>query len=421
MTLVPRCCLILLAFAVAAASSAQDDGERSATAAFAAGTEAYAAKNYGLALTHFEKARAAGLDSAAVHYNIAVCHYRLEDYESARSSFSSLADRFETMRALAQYNLGLVAEKQNEPEAAEAYFRQALASTHDDRIQRLAADKLKREPVVEPVRWYRRLTTRLGYDDNVRLVSDEVALPSGQSPESVSTELWGLISGPLSTAPGFGFDASLYTVRYQDASSYDQDYLHIGAVYRWQWGNWLAESGPQLSYATLDGDGYEERAGVALRFRRGINARLAFRAALVHDEIDEGDPRFAFVAGARDWLELSMDRGDAQRRLTVSYAVESNDRGANIASTRQRLALRYRHAFNARWLADVNSSFRRSLYDDLAQPRAEDLTELSLGITRSLNNGWAIEGTVNAYDSESIVPFSYDRSRFALGVNRLFF
>jgi hypothetical protein len=85
------------------------------------------------------------------------------------------------------------------------------------------------------------------------------------------------------------------------------------------------------------------------------------------------------------------------------------------------LSSRDRQAFNARWLADVNSSFRRSVYDDLAQPRAEDLTELSIGITRSLSQGWEINGTVSAYDSESIEPFSYERRRFALGVNRLFF
>jgi len=76
------------------------------------------------------------------------------------------------------------------------------------------------------------------------------------------------------------------------------------------------------------------------------------------------------------------------------------------------LSSRDRQAFNARWLADVNSSFRRSVYDDLAQPRAEDLTELSIGITRSLSQGWEINGTVNDLGMPSTCVPTYDKIKF---------
>jgi hypothetical protein len=325
------------------------------------------------------------------------------------------------MRELAQYNLGLVAQRQGDDRSAERYFRQALENSQDEKIQRLAATQLRPEPLVERARWYSRLNTRIGYDDNVRLVSDDVPIPADQSADSMSTEFWGLISGPLSAAPGFRFDGSLYSVRYQDASFYDQNYVRVGAVYRWQWRDWLAEAGPQLSLSTLDGDGYEERGGVSFRVRRDLNSQLAFRAHFTHDEVDEGDARFAFVEGSRDWLELSLDRRNGQNRLIASYALESNDRGVNIASTRHRFSLRYRYSFNALWNADIQGSFRRSSYDDLALPRDEDLTELSLGLTRSLPRNWEVNGFLAVSDNSSVEPFSYDRSRFSIAISKSFY
>ncbi len=414
------CWLLSSSVALTTPGWAQDEQDPGARA-FAAGTAAYGAQDYLRALSHFQAAREAGVEGAAVHYNIAVCHYRLGDYEAAEAEFSLIAQRYAGMRALAEYNLGLVAQRRGEDQAAQRHFRQALENSEDEKIQRLAAEQLRPEPVVDSGRWYSRLNTRLGYDDNVRLVSDDVPVPSGQSSDSMSTEFWGLISGPLSAAPGFRFDGSLYSVRYQDASFYDQSYLRVGGVYRWQWGNWLAEAGPHLSFSTLDGDGYEQRSGVAVRVRRNINSRMAFKAHFSHDEVDEGDARFAFVEGSREWLELSLDRRDARNRLTFSYAVESNDRGVNIASTRHKLSLRHRYSFNPRWETDLQGSFRRSSYDDLAQPRDEDLTRLSFGLTRNLSQNWEVSGFVALSDNSSSEPFSYDRSRFSFAVSKTFY
>lgn len=415
------CFSLFAGLAALSSSSWAQESQNPASQAFAAGTSAYAEQDYFRALSYFQEARDAGIQGPAVHYNIAVCHYRLGDYDAAGSAFSLLADRFPAMRALAQYNLGLVAQRQGDDQAARQRFRQALENSDDETIQRLATAQLSPAPAVESGRWYRQINTRISHDDNVRLVSDDVPSPSGQSAESMSTEYWASISGPLSGAPGFRFDGSLYSVRYQDASFYDQNYLRLGGVYRWQWGNWLAEVGPQLSLSTLDGDGYEERTGVAFRVTRSINAELAFRGRFSHDEVDAGDARFAFVEGSRDWLELSLDRRNAAKRVTFSYALESNDRGPNIASTRHKLSLRHRYSINTRWETDIEGSFRRSSYDDLAQPRDEDLTSLSFGLTRNLANDWRINGTVAWYDNSAVAPFSYDRNRFSIALNKVFY
>jgi tetratricopeptide (TPR) repeat protein len=62
------------------------------------GSAAFATGNYADALSYFELARDGGLDSPAVHYNIAVCQYSLNEYEAARETFQLIARRFPSMQ-----------------------------------------------------------------------------------------------------------------------------------------------------------------------------------------------------------------------------------------------------------------------------------------------------------------------------------
>ena len=53
---------------------------------FQAGLGAFRAGDYRQALVHFEQARHAGYDSATLDYNVGVSHYKLGDYQQARSA-----------------------------------------------------------------------------------------------------------------------------------------------------------------------------------------------------------------------------------------------------------------------------------------------------------------------------------------------
>jgi tetratricopeptide (TPR) repeat protein len=419
--------LAIAAWHVAAAPVAAA-AEPSPSEAFAAGTAAFEGEDYAVALAHFEEARALGLDGPAIHYNLGVCYYKLGDWRSARTAFELVADRYAAMRGLAEYNLGLVAQKQQRSQEAEAFFRQALANSDDEAIRQLALRQLELaprpepEPVREPKQWLTLVDARLGHDDNVLLLAEDIPLPDGQSAESRFTEIWALISGPASSELGIRFDGSVYAVRYADASIFDQSVIRVGAAYEWRWGAWQAEAGPHASYTTLDGDSFEQRLGVGLRFSRNIAPQTALGVRLVHDEIDEGKARFAAFAGTRDWLELRVDHDIADGRLTLAYARESNDRqGEYVSADRDRLSVRYRHFFDQRWLGDVQATWRDSRYGELAQPRDEDLKELSFALTRNLPRSWQVGGEVSFGDNASNVEtFVYDRNRMAVGVTKQF-
>ena len=78
-----------LAFAGNASANADD---------WAAGQAAFGAGNYADALAHFENARDEGLDGPAVHYNLAVCHFKLEQFERERFFFIQLVERIQLVQ-----------------------------------------------------------------------------------------------------------------------------------------------------------------------------------------------------------------------------------------------------------------------------------------------------------------------------------
>jgi tetratricopeptide (TPR) repeat protein len=84
-------------------------------------------------------ARDAGQSGVAVHYNIAVCQFKLERFDDARMTFRHIADNYPKMRGLAEYNLGLVERRLGNTRAAQEHFIRAWElSPDDEKIRALA-------------------------------------------------------------------------------------------------------------------------------------------------------------------------------------------------------------------------------------------------------------------------------------------
>ena len=394
--------------------------------AFAAASQAFNDGDYLSALAYFEDAREAGVHGPAVHYNIAVCHYRLENYAQAEMAFRSVANRYPNMRALAQYNLGLVLLRQNRESEARSSFEQARQSGADEKVVELATAMLRRldpsrEPAAPPPRWFSFVDFNLGHDDNVALLDDS-SLPAGQSVDSAFTEALAVISSPLVNGSGFRFNGSAYAVRYDDAGQFDQTALRLAGAYHWMTRAWRMEAGPHFNYATLDGDGFEQRLGIGVNLKRYLSSSTVFGVGVIHDEVDGAESQFAYLDGSREQLDMSVDKYGSSGRLTFAYKFESNDRtSASVSPTRHRLSLRYRYTMSPAWNADVALALRSSAYDDLAVPRDEDLTELSLGLLRTFAGGLLLNGTHRWSDNSSNVDaFTYTRSRISLGLTKTF-
>ncbi len=412
--------LSLLSLAPFSTGLAQDGDQ-----AFAAGNQSFANGDYSRALAYFEDARDAGVEGPAVHYNIAVCQYHSGNYDEADATFRLVADRYPQMRALAEYNRGLVLLRQDRESEARPLFEQATRGP-DQKVAQLATAALRRldsgrEPVEQPSRWASFVDVSVGHDDNVALL-EESSLPTGQSSESPFTEALAVISGPLSARSGLRFDGSAYAVRYDDAGQLDQTSVRLSGAYHWTTRAWRMEAESHFNRTTLDGDEFEERLGVGLNLKRPLSSSMTLGVQVVHDEVDGAESQFDYLEGSREQVGVSMDRYSRSGRVTLAYQLESNDRvGASVAATRSRVSVRYRYTMSTHWDADVGLSLRTSAYDDLVVPRDEDLTELSLGLGRSFALGLRLYVTYRGSDNNSSVDaFSYTRRRISLGVTKTF-
>ncbi len=116
---------------------AQPDGAH----AFSEGNRLFRAKLYHLALEHYRRARAGGMSSPLLDYNMGVAYYRIHRPEEAAAAFERAA-REPRLAPLAHYNLGLVARQRRDYRAASAHFRRAMDATDSRRLEAQAEKAL---------------------------------------------------------------------------------------------------------------------------------------------------------------------------------------------------------------------------------------------------------------------------------------
>jgi Tetratricopeptide repeat len=421
-------CTVLLIF-FAAGTTAQPpafelESEPASSAHFAAGSDAFERHDYRRALAEFQAAIAAGSDAAAAHYNVAVCRYRLGDYEGAADAFRALARRFPAMRNLADYNLGLALTRQERIGQARTAFERAQAGG-DEQIAALARAMLARLPAEAAPRasaWTGLVDLAVGHDDNVALV-DEASLPAERSTDSALGEILGYLSGPLRAGGPWRLDASAYLLTHRDADEFDQRGVYVAGLYERRVNGWRFGVGPHYGRTTLAGDDFEQRSGVSIDVRYTLDrSRVTLGMQWTHDDIDALEPQFAYLDGRQDELKLVLDRALPAGRMMLDYRRDSHDRAdPSVSADRDRYGLRYRRSMNAVWAGELVYEYRVSDYDRLAVPRREKRHQVGFEVTRSFSSDWQYAVQYRYADNDSSDPiYTYERHRLTVGLNKVF-
>ena len=388
------------------------------------GTIAFQAGDYRTALQYFENAKQDGQDSPAVHYNVAVCNFKLARFESAAAGFQLIADRFPKMRGLSQYNLGLVAQRRNDIEAAVDHFLNAYRLSPDDpKLRILASNRLRElEPELRTAfQWSGALGMRAGFDDNVAL-RDEIGLPSTLATESPVADLFASIKGPYNGENGFRVDASLYVIRNFDADEFDQSEVYGGVMYDWRTGEWRLQVGLHSSAGTLGGDSFDRKAGGDFQAIRYLNRDSEFGLSYVYDDVQDTDALFVGIAGSRQQLQARYRWYSAERRFTLRYRLEENDRLEPwVSPKRKSLSADYGYQPDTGWGYEGGFKYRSSRFDEMAVPRDEDLLTVNVAVTRSIFRNWLLLIDYQYSNNDSSDPiFSYDRNLITIGALRVF-
>jgi hypothetical protein len=416
-------------FALAASAWPVAASAQRSEASFAAASAAFAAGDYVRALSSFQALRAAGQDSAALRYNIGVCQYRVRDYAQAEATFAALAEAFPAMGAAAEYNRGLALLALERDEEARRAFERAAAGG-DERLAALAAAALAEirggsaqqpVPVAAARSWSGYTSFRLGHDDNVALVDDPIVL-LGESASSPLVEALGYAARRFDDVP-LRLDFSGYVVRYPDAQAFDQDSWRVAAAFEHRGADWRLSGGPQVTYATLDGEGFERAAGIALQAVRPLGAQSAFDFRLLYDDLAAPSARYEYLEGSRVRLRFGVERRPAEAaRLRFTYEHEVQDRAAaNASPKRDRLTFGYSRRVSPNWSLEGLLAVRHGRYDELATPRTEDLVEATLSARRDLPTQWQLETELRWADNDaSVAAYSYRSRRVGIGLSRGF-
>ena len=388
------------------------------------GRQSFEAADYTTALEFFESARDAGQSGPAVHYNIGVCQYKLARYSDAKSTFSFIANRYPNMRALAEYNLGLVDLKLDDTDAARLHFLTALEwSPGDEKLQTLAATVLRREITENPpaAYWLGSFGVRAGYDDNIAL-RDDLGLPLGTTTESPMVDIFASLAGPVRDGSHLRLDAAVYAVTYFDSHDFDQNVLSLGTIYDWTMVDWHTQAGIYAGYGTLDGDGFDKTVSASISSDRRLGPESRISIGYRYDNVAAANSSFSGIEGSRQRVNARYRWSRQQQRMSIWYSYETNDRSdPGVSPDRHAVRIDYRFDTHAGLGYEAGGQLRSSEYDRLAAGRSEDLLMIYVGIAKKLKSNWEFLGRFQYSDNDSSdSQFTYQRNLITIGLLKTF-
>jgi hypothetical protein len=384
------------------------------------------AGEFAAAVRLFEAARAAGLDTSALHFNLGVAYYRSGRPRAARDAFQA-AYRRGGMAAPAAYNLGRLALERGNRAAARRWFTRARDHADGPRLREQAQARLAE--LGERPRRAVSGTLRLGAGVDTNPAADPEPTASSARARDAFQEGSAYAIGRL--GGGWFLDGFAYAERYRDAKAFDL--LALSAGGGWDGGG---ERRPRLSARLrelrLGGDPYE-RALLLEAERRWPRGDHALEAGI---EVSARDGRgdFAYLDGRGYRAGLAMATPDPGLRAEVAVervAREDFRRAGDFFSFSWLGAtLEVRRAWRAggsRRL-EVTAGIGRRAYDDPERRAGETLGArdawlLDAGVSLSgrlaASWGWRTELLAETRDS-GVGRYDYDRLRLSASLAHRF-
>lgn len=396
---------------------------------FDRGVDAVRAGDHERAIEHFESARAAGLDTGALHFNLGVAYYRAGRVDAAETAFRRAVDSG-TMVAPALYQLGRLAREQGDHVRARANFRRAADTAQTDALRRRARAALADLATVQPPDFV-YLAFGGGHDSNIALT------PSGAS--GVSEESDAFIDALLlARTPIDDRDylrGSVYLQEFFDEDDFGLISLR-GGIGRVEpvGGRWRRDLWVDARHREFGGRAFDDSllAGAGLHRLPGPDWSLAFDYRL---ELTRGASRFGFLDGVGHRLGTVLDqRGSDGWRLRgwlTSYDRDDRETADDFFSfswTGIELEAGYGFRIDDRNLLRLRADWSRRDYDgtevrddESSGSREDDRYGLETVLEQHLARDWTGNLSLRVEERDSNLPeFDYDRTVLQYTVDRVF-
>ncbi len=301
---------------------------------FKKGAKSFTEGDYAAAVKAFKKAEVQGMKSSALYYNLASSYYKLGEYEMARQYFNKVR-KYKDMQYLAEYNLGLIALKQDDEKTAGKWFTSVAINGKDKKLVALAEQTLKeisqekivaeKKPQWLSRKWSAYLSASLGYDDNVNFAPLGITAEKSDSFSEIFASADYLFSGDRRN--GWLGEVSFYDINYLSEDLYDE-YEYGAAIKKYLQlnHNWQTQYSLDITRINYGGEDYQTitKIGGEARYSLSNNEQLNLRYA--YEDINSDNPLFDYLEGWRQKLRAEYRLYHRQNYTRFYYELELNDR-----------------------------------------------------------------------------------------------
>jgi len=409
---------VLLLYASAALASATDE--------YNDGTRLFEEGAYESAIGKFESAINKGMSTPAVFYNLGSAYFKIGSYSTAKVYFSRVA-KYPDKRALAEYNLGLIAIKQNDAHAALQHFEYAKQNSKDEKIVAASEQKITNlQTITKP--WKVLLVANVGYDDNISVTPDNLAVGVDDSFYNVLAKGDVVVHGKR--LRGWLVDANYFRIDYTDSGDFNQDYYSFGLRNEHRVRDWNTIAHLSTGRNTFGDEDLQSFYRLNFLGDRTLSGNQKIVLQYRYDDFSSKNSTFDYLEGWRQRAQVRYAKNTVQYNLQLYYELELNERGQLVtpalsyefSPTRHTLGSKYIHKFSSRWYLTGDVSYRDSDFPASATvDRNDDRWLINALLDYRIDSTLLVKANVKYIDNESTFDlYTYDRTVMSLGVSKQF-
>ncbi len=410
-------------------------GNVSAKDNYSEATALFEKQNYQAALNLFLAEEKNGKSNKSLRYNIAVCYYRLDQWQQANYYFGILHQQYPSDDAVI-YSYAITQKKIGHlSQAKDLFLTLAQSSNSFSAAAKIQYQQLSSTPLpsyaIENSNWVNSANITMGSDNNVINPSDISA--SERSDTFIETLLSS--SWTSNQKNDWLIDGLAYFSRYTDVNDYDINLINIGIKKQLpsNYGEWSI--GSRVESSQLSGDNYLRSFMINTRFNyereNGNSWNLTYRSKFIHDL----NTNYRQLAGKSQLFQsdytILTNKG---WRWRLRYQWTYDNRNDLTTSDEFYSYSAARHAIDSYWLYSKNKStytfklnYRHSNYNDdhifndlgIIHRKDNRLT-LSMRYAWKLSNNLEFNTEYSYSDNRSsIKQYEYDRTIIMLGISWL--
>ena len=422
-------------------AATQQTDSKTAVATYTQGVQAFQHGDYHAALKAFLQARAKGYHDAKLTYSLGVTYYRLGRYAEATHEFKRLLSD-PKLAALCHYNLGRIAEAQQNPTTALHEYRLTYAQAQQPSLKALADSQIRRltGKHTPPLRGFGYANVTTGYDDNVALApqNSTVTQSSGAGSPLMTVLLGGGYQLNGTYDNGIMLFANFYNTDYFHLSRYDESMISVGGQLRRTHGKWAWQAGLFGSHTTVGGSGFETLGSLRFNAQRTLNARNTLAGGYYYDRIS-GQSTYQYLGGSQQRIFIEDKLHDPLYNLTYGFQHAINNRKdfsttnpiqfLSASPTRNRLYAKF-ELFPERTLSwQAGFDYQKSHYTPANFPvnggyknRDDTLYIWQMGAKYKLMPHWNLKAQYRHLDNKSnIANYAYKSNLYTLSLHYLFY